>query len=104
MKKIILLVLASATLLWAKPNTFKVSGVAANKISVTCLNGADPTISKQTDSELTVSCGASLKATWNGATFTCPAGSYVWPDSDEPLQKNSKVYCGLHPLNTVQSK
>jgi len=82
-------------------NVYKLTHLSANEAIVTCQNGADPTIKNITPNALLVSCGASIKASWDGTQkkFVCPKGLFVWPDEKEgPVSKDDFVYCGTYPL------
>lgn len=98
MKKAILASLLFASVVYAdKPkNIYKLIHLSPTEAIITCQNGADPTVRKTSDASIVVSCGASIKASWNGKSFTCPAGMYVWPD--DPIEGKTNAYCGTHPL------
>ena len=101
MKKTILasLLLASAVYANDKPkNVYKLTHLSTSDAIVTCQNGADPTFKHLTNNAVVVSCGAEIKAAWNGKQFTCPAGMFVWPDEHEE-GKQDTAYCGAYPLN-----
>ena len=70
-----LLVATVAVFAGDKPkNVYKLTHLSTSEAIVTCQNGADPTIRKVSATALLVSCGAEIKATWNGKAFVCPKG------------------------------
>jgi hypothetical protein len=97
----IVLLAAVAAFADSKPkNVYKLTHLSTSEAIVTCQNGADPTIRKVSANALLVSCGASLKATWDGKRFTCPQGMFVWADESEAVAgKDDFAYCGTYPLN-----
>lgn len=103
MKKAILAGLVLATAVYAndKPkNVYKVTKLTTSEVILTCQNGADPTFKNLTGNAVMLSCGASIKAVWNGKQFTCPAEApFIWADEPEALNgKDDYVYCGTHAL------
>ena len=102
MKKTILASLLFATAIYAndKPrNIYKLTHLSSSEAIITCQNGADPTFKNLTGNAVMVSCGADLKATWDGKKFVCPAGMFVWADESEAVAgKDDFAYCGSYPL------
>jgi hypothetical protein len=103
MKKTILasLLLASAVYANDKPkNVYKLTHLSASEAIVTCQNGADPTFKNLTGNAVLVSCGATIRAEWDGKKFVCPASApFQWADEGEALKgSDAFVYCGTHPL------
>jgi hypothetical protein len=98
---IVAMFVASTVSAAPKPKkVYKVTPVSDAEIIVVCSNGADPTFKAVTSGAVLVSCGATVKATWDGTKFTCPASApYVWADEGEALDhKSDYVYCGKTAL------
>lgn len=98
---LLLAVAANAADSPAKPKkVYKVTGLSATEALITCQNGADPTFKNVTGNVVVVSCGATVKAKWDGKRFVCPdSAPYVWADEGEALNgKSDYVYCGTEPL------
>jgi hypothetical protein len=84
----------------SKPkNVYKLTHLSPSEAIITCQNGADPTFKNLTGNAVMVSCGPSLRATWDGKKFTCPAGLFVWADQTEATEgKDDYAYCGAFPV------
>jgi hypothetical protein len=94
------LILTSAVYAQEKPKrVYKLVNLSPSEFIVTCANGGDPTQRRLTNSTIVISCGPSLRATWDGKKFTCPAGLFVWADQTEATEgKDDFAYCGAFPV------
>jgi len=94
-----LLVVIAASANDKPKNVYKLTHLSTSEALITCQNGADPTIKSVSRNVIVVSCGAELKATWDGTRFTCPKGMFVWADESEAAAgKDDFAYCGAYPL------
>lgn len=96
-------ILAFASIAIAGPTksktAYKIVKLSPSEAIVTCQNGADPTYKLVTSTSMLVSCGASLRATWNGTAFSCPKGMNIWADETEAIAgKDDYVYCSTSKL------
>jgi hypothetical protein len=104
LKRIIVTCLIASSAVFAqteKPkNIYKLTHLSRSEAIVTCQNGADPTFKRLTGNAVMISCGADLKAKWNGKEFICPDNMFVWADESESINdKTSRAYCADYPLN-----